>query len=269
MVITGAGPGIMEAGIEGAGAERSFGVNIVLPFETSAAPVIAGDPKLINYRYFFTRKLTFVKESHAFACCPGGFGTMDEAFELLTLMQTGRSPVAPVVLLDPEGRTYWESWHEFVERELGDRRPHLDADLALLRHLLDRRRGGRRDLPLLLDLPLVPVRRPPPGPAPEPPDRRRRAGGAQPRLRRHRRVAARSNGPTASAAEIDDDDVVDLPRLASPSTDELRPAAPADRPAQRRRLTTSAVRRGDRSVERVVGLAQDVGRLLDGAAALG
>lgn len=133
MVITGAGPGIMEAGIEGAGAENSFGVNIVLPFESEAAPVIAGDEKLINYRYFFTRKLTFMKESNAFALLPGGFGTMDEAFELLTLMQTGRSPVAPVVMLEPEGGTYWSNWREFVERDLVARGLINELDLCLAR----------------------------------------------------------------------------------------------------------------------------------------
>jgi hypothetical protein len=118
MVITGAGPGIMEAGHAGAGAENSFGVNIVLPFETGANPVIAEDPKLVNYRYFFTRKLMFVKESHGFALLPGGFGTMDEAFELLTLMQTGKTNLAPVVLLDPPGGSYWPNWRRFVESEL-------------------------------------------------------------------------------------------------------------------------------------------------------
>lgn len=118
MVITGAGPGIMEAGHEGAGAENSFGVNIVLPFEAGANPVIAEDPKLVNYRYFFTRKLMFMKESHGFALLPGGFGTMDEAFELLTLMQTGKTALAPVVLLDPPGGTYWQRWRSFVETEL-------------------------------------------------------------------------------------------------------------------------------------------------------
>jgi len=133
MVITGAGPGIMEAGIEGAGADRAFGVNIVLPFESSAAPVIVGDAKLINYRYFFTRKLTFVKESSAFAVLPGGFGTMDEAFELLTLMQTGRSPVAPVVLLESEGSTYWMEWQRFVEDELESRGLISAADFAFTR----------------------------------------------------------------------------------------------------------------------------------------
>lgn len=133
MVVTGAGPGIMEAGIEGAGPEHAFGVNIVLPFEQDASPLLAGDPKLINYRYFFTRKLTFMKESRAFALLPGGFGTMDEGFELLTLMQTGRSPIAPVVLLAEPGSTYWESWMAFVTDELGSRRLISDDDLNLVR----------------------------------------------------------------------------------------------------------------------------------------
>lgn len=118
MVMTGAGPGIMAAGLEGAGRENSFGINIVLPFEASANDVIVDDPKLINFRYFFTRKVTFMKESHGYAILPGGFGTMDEAFELLTLMQTGKSVIAPVVLLDPIGSTYWERWRAFVETEL-------------------------------------------------------------------------------------------------------------------------------------------------------
>ena len=133
MVITGAGPGIMEAGIEGAGADRSFGVNIVLPFEQDATPLLAGDPKLINYRYFFTRKLSFMKESSAFAMLPGGFGTMDETFELLTLMQTGRSAIVPVVLLDAEGSTYWDSWLRFTETELAGRGLISPEDLALVR----------------------------------------------------------------------------------------------------------------------------------------
>jgi uncharacterized protein (TIGR00730 family) len=118
MIISGAGPGIMAAGIEGAGAANSFGVNILLPFEQSAHEVIAGDPKLINFRYFFTRKLTFVKESHAFCLCPGGFGTMDEAFETLTLMQTGKAYLAPVILLDEPDGNFWERWHHFIEEEL-------------------------------------------------------------------------------------------------------------------------------------------------------
>jgi len=133
MVITGAGPGIMEAGIAGAGTDRSFGVNIVLPFEQDATPLIVGDPKLINYRYFFTRKLTFMKESQAFVLLPGGFGTMDEGFELFTLMQTGRTPIVPVVLLDEPGSTYWRSWLEFVRTELGGRGLVSDDDLCLVR----------------------------------------------------------------------------------------------------------------------------------------
>ena len=120
MVITGAGPGIMEAAHEGAGADRSFGVNILLPFESDANPVIADDPKLINFKYFFTRKVMFMKESHAFVMLPGGFGTMDEAFELLTLIQTGKTLPCPIVLLDPPGGTYWSRWKEFVELELRD-----------------------------------------------------------------------------------------------------------------------------------------------------
>jgi len=118
MVITGAGPGIMQAGHEGAGRDNSFGVNIMLPFEADANPVIAGDPKLINFRYFFTRKVMFMKESHGYVLLPGGFGTMDETFELLTLIQTGKTPPAPVVLLDQPGGTYWQNWRRFIEKEL-------------------------------------------------------------------------------------------------------------------------------------------------------
>jgi uncharacterized protein (TIGR00730 family) len=132
MVITGAGDGIMGAAQRGAGREHSFGLNIRLPFEQHANVIIEGDKKLINFNYFFTRKLNFVKETHAFALFPGGFGTMDEAFELLTLMQTGRSPICPVVLLEPEDGTYWDTWRSFVERELLARRLVDETDLALV-----------------------------------------------------------------------------------------------------------------------------------------
>jgi uncharacterized protein (TIGR00730 family) len=132
MVITGAGPGIMQAGVEGAGLEHSFGVGIMLPFESVPA-FLAHDPKLINFRYFFTRKLTFMKESHGFVLLPGGFGTMDEAFELLTLQQTGRMPLVPTVLLDPPGSSYWESWRHFVEHELVGRGLVSPHDLELIR----------------------------------------------------------------------------------------------------------------------------------------
>ena len=118
MVITGAGPGIMAAGVEGAGSEDSFGVGITLPFEEKAAATIAEDPKLMNFKYFFTRKLTFMKESHGYALLPGGFGTMDESFELLTLLQTGKTVPAPVVLLDAPGGDYWHGWYEFVTKQL-------------------------------------------------------------------------------------------------------------------------------------------------------
>ena len=132
MVITGAGPGIMEAGIEGAGAANSFGVSIRLPFEAATTQFLADDPKLVNFRYFFTRKVTFVKEAHAFVLLPGGFGTLDEAFELLTLVQTGKSVPAPIVLLDVPGGTYWLTWMQFVTRELRDRGYISSDDLDLV-----------------------------------------------------------------------------------------------------------------------------------------
>jgi uncharacterized protein (TIGR00730 family) len=118
MVITGAGPGIMAAGHEGAGAPNSFGVGIKLPAEQEANAFIARDPKLIDFKYFFTRKIAFMKESDAFALLPGGFGTLDEAYELLTLMQTGKTAIRPVVLLEPEGTRYWSEWRESVQRHL-------------------------------------------------------------------------------------------------------------------------------------------------------
>lgn len=117
MAITGAGPGIMTAGLEGVGRDNAFGVNIVLPFEQAANDAI-DDDKLATFRYFFTRKLTFMKESDAFLLVPGGFGTLDEAFELMTLVQTGKSYPVPIVLLDHPGSTYWEHWKRFVDDEL-------------------------------------------------------------------------------------------------------------------------------------------------------
>jgi uncharacterized protein (TIGR00730 family) len=132
MVITGAGPGIMEAGIEGAGPEQAFGVSIKLPFEAATTQFFDGDPKLINFRYFFTRKLEFIKESDAFVLLPGGFGTLDEAFELLTLLQTGKAQPAPVVLLDTPGGTYWREWHAFAEAELVETGYVSPADMHLV-----------------------------------------------------------------------------------------------------------------------------------------
>jgi len=131
MVITGAGDGIMGAAQGGAGRRNSFGVNIHLPFEQAANPVIAGDSKLINFRFFFTRKVTFVKEAHAIALFPGGFGTHDEGFEALTLIQTGKSEILPVVFIDaPKGR-YWKDWEEYVRSHLHARGLISPNDLAL------------------------------------------------------------------------------------------------------------------------------------------
>ena len=118
MVVTGAGPGIMEAGMEGAGRERSIGVLIRLPFEAGANELIAGDDKLVEMRYFFTRKLMLVKESAAFVALPGGFGTLDETFELLTLVQTGKAQPAPLVLLDTPGGEYWTSLSTFLRSQV-------------------------------------------------------------------------------------------------------------------------------------------------------
>jgi uncharacterized protein (TIGR00730 family) len=117
MVVTGAGPGIMAAGTEGAGRDHAFGVNIRLPHEEGANPFIAQDPKLVEMRYFFTRKLMLIKESDAYALLPGGFGTQDECYELLTLLQTGKAEPAPVVLVETPGGTYWHGWQHFLAQE--------------------------------------------------------------------------------------------------------------------------------------------------------
>ncbi len=118
MVITGAGPGIMQAGHEGAGVENSFGANIRLPWEQSANPIIEKDKKLITFKYFFTRKLIFVRNSDAIILFPGGFGTMDEGYEALTLMQTGKSRPMPLVLVDRPGGTYWKTWDKNIREHL-------------------------------------------------------------------------------------------------------------------------------------------------------
>ena len=133
MVITGAGDGIMGAAQGGAGRAASFGVNIRLPFEQRANEVIAGDPKLINFRYFFSRKLAFVKNSHAIALFPGGFGTHDEGFEALTLIQTGKSEMLPVVFVDAPGGSYWHDWQEYLHSHLLERRLISEDDLSLFR----------------------------------------------------------------------------------------------------------------------------------------
>jgi hypothetical protein len=133
MVITGAGGGIMEACQRGAGRERSFGVNIRLPFEQRPNPFIHGDAKLMTFNYFFTRKLFFIKDAHAVALFPGGFGTLDEGFEVLTLLQTGKCQPMPLVLLDQPRGTYWKTWERYVQEHLLRRGLISPADLALFK----------------------------------------------------------------------------------------------------------------------------------------
>jgi len=121
MVVTGAGPGIMAAGLEGAGRDMAFGINIRLPHEQGANEFIDNDPKLVEMKYFFTRKLMLMKESDAFVVLPGGFGTLDESFELLTLLQTGKAVPAPLVFLEVPGGTFWQSWTSFLRHEVEPR----------------------------------------------------------------------------------------------------------------------------------------------------
>ncbi len=131
MVITGGGNGIMEAANDGAGSEHSFGVNIRLPFEQHPNPVLVGNPRLITYKYFFNRKVAFLKEADAVALFPGGFGTLDEAMETLTLVQTGKRNPLPLVLVDEPGGTYWKKWIRFFEDELLSRRYISSSDFSL------------------------------------------------------------------------------------------------------------------------------------------
>ena len=130
-VLTGAGGGIMEGAHVGAGREMSMGVNIILPFEQSANHIIAGDSKLVNLKYFFTRKLLFVKEVHAITLFAGGFGTQDEGFEALTLIQTGKRDMMPIVCIDEPGGSYWKEWRQFIERQLLNNGLISPADMSL------------------------------------------------------------------------------------------------------------------------------------------
>jgi uncharacterized protein (TIGR00730 family) len=133
MVITGAASGIMEAGNIGAGQDKSFGVNIMLPFEQEANSIVRGDLKLMHLKYFFTRKLLFVKEADAVALFPGGFGTQDEGFEVLTLVQTGKSHLFPIVMVDEPGGDYWHRWREFIADVLLKRKLISPADMSLFK----------------------------------------------------------------------------------------------------------------------------------------
>lgn len=137
MVITGAGGGIMAAAHEGAGRDHSLGFNITLPFEQHANPTVDGTDNLLSFHFFFTRKLFFVKEADALVLCPGGFGTLDEALEVLTLIQTGKSPLVPVVLLDVPGGTFWQEALDFLHNQLESNRYILPTDMKLMRLVHD------------------------------------------------------------------------------------------------------------------------------------
>ena len=133
MVITGAGGGIMAAAHEGAGLENSLGFNITLPFEQNANATVQGSNNLLSFHFFFLRKLFFVKEADGLVLCPGGFGTLDEALEVLTLIQTGKSPLVPVVLLDQPGGTFWTSALTFIREQLQDNGYIMPSDMHLVR----------------------------------------------------------------------------------------------------------------------------------------
>jgi uncharacterized protein (TIGR00730 family) len=131
MVITGGGGGIMAAAQQGAGAANSFGLRVDLPFENHPNETIQGDPKLIDYKYFFARKIGLAKETNAFIVFPGGYGTLDETYEVLTLMQTGKSPIVPLVLMDHPGGNYWQKWKRFVVSDLLENGFISESDLQL------------------------------------------------------------------------------------------------------------------------------------------
>ena len=203
MVVTGAGPGIMQAAMEGAGRARSIGVSIRLPFEQGANPVIAGDEKYVSMKYFFTRKLILVKESTAFVCLPGGFGTLDETFELLTLTQTGKGLPVPIIFLDTEGDSFWSSVDDLIRSQLVTRNlvSAIDTHLYFVTDSCDRGLSGDRTL--LRQLRLDPLRR---QPGDHPPAHRadgRAARRAQRAVRAPRVVGAhrahRSRCPSRSA----------------------------------------------------------------------
>ena len=159
MVITGAGDGIMKAGHGGAGPEASFGVAIRLPFEQKTNTIIADDAKLVNFRYFFTRKLMFMKEASAVALFPGGFGTQDEGFEALTLIQTGKAPLVPIVMIEQPGGTYWLQWRAYVKSELLRNGMINEQDMHLFRITDDVDIAIRDVVQLLPRVPLDALRR--------------------------------------------------------------------------------------------------------------
>jgi hypothetical protein len=143
MVVTGAGGGIMAAAHEGAGLENSLGFNITLPFEQGANATVHGSDNLLSFHFFFLRKLFFVKEADALVLCPGGFGTLDEALEVLTLIQTGKSPLVPIVLLDEPGSNYWEEALRYIREQLLERRYILPSDMQLMRLVHSAQEAGQ------------------------------------------------------------------------------------------------------------------------------
>ncbi len=143
MVITGAGGGIMAAAHEGAGRDSSLGLNITLPFEQHPNPTVGGTENLLSFHFFFVRKLFFIKEADALVLCPGGFGTLDEALEVLTLIQTGKSPLVPIVLLDEPGGTYWKDALQFMRDQLEENRYILPSDMRLMRLVDDAEEAAR------------------------------------------------------------------------------------------------------------------------------
>ena len=212
-VVTGAASGIMEAGHAGAGREHSMGLNILLPFEQSTNPIIAGDRKLVYMKYFFTRKLMFVKESDAFCLMPGGFGTLDEGLEVLTLLQTGKHDMMPVVLLDEPGGSYWTAFDQFVRRPVARSRHDRRRRPVALPADRPGRGGGRGDSAILPRLPQHALRSHQPGVSASAAAERVAARRDQRPFPRHpaRRAVSPSSGPLPE--ERDESDLAALPRL--------------------------------------------------------
>lgn len=183
MVITGAGGGIMAAAHEGAGLENSLGFNITLPFEQHANHTVDGSGNLLSFHFFFLRKLFFVKEADALVLCPGGFGTLDEALEVLTLVQTGKSPLVPIVLLDQPGGRYWEHALEFMQEQLLENHYILPADMRLMRLVHSAEDAVKEIAQFLPQLPLQPLAERHVRYSPEPRPERSRAGAPARTLR--------------------------------------------------------------------------------------
>ena len=212
MVVTGAGPGIMAAGLEGAGRDHAFGVNIRLPHEEEANAFIAQDPKLVEMRYFFTRKLMLIKESHAYAILPGGFGTQDEAFELLTLLQTGKAEPAPVVMIETPGGTYWHAWLRFVQDEAIAAGWVSPEDRSLFKVTNTMEEASEEILGFYRNYHSCRWVGRPPGAARPGAAEQGRAGRPEHALRRHRRPRQHPRPPAPFPPERDDHP--ELPRLA-------------------------------------------------------